>query len=593
MSLVPAVLLAFIVSICLTPLVRSLARRRGWLAHPRDDRWHRDPVALFGGAAIVVAFLVGVAASGSLRPLAPVLACVLLMAALGFADDVFRLTATTKLVGQMIVAAVLIAVTPPLHVTTRTTLDTLLAFVWIVGITNAFNLLDNMDGLSAGVAVIAGVCDIIVLATGGFSAILPAVAAFVGAVAGFLVFNVQPASIFMGDGGSLFIGSFLAALSLVAAPGLTPRLAPVALVPVLILMIPIFDTVFVSVTRSLEGRSAFVGGRDHTSHRLVALGLNERLTVVVLWALAALGGLVAIAMQRMPFAYAVIVLGLCLIMIASLAVVIGHVPPGRGARQEFAPLLLELTHRYRIYEVVLDFALIAIAYYAAFRIRFQEPAFGHFLPFFARSIPIVVGCQLAGLWAVGKYRQVWPAFSAAELLQILKGLVLGVAASVLSMLYLYRFEGFSRAVFLADGVILSFLLVGSRVVLTLADQTLRHQRASGDHVIIYGAGQGGLLLLRELLQNRELALAPVGFVDDDPTKQRLRLEGLPVLGRTQDLERVLARTAPRAVLISVRDLPADRMRELAGICARHGVAVRRMRMVLEDLQPAPRSSEVV
>ncbi len=175
------------------------------------------------------------------------------------------------------------------NITGLPVLDLVLAFAWIVGMTNAFNLLDNIDGLAAGVAAIGGTFYLIVLATAE-SATAVALAAFVGAMIGFLIYNFRPASIFMGDSGSHFIGSFLAGVSLLSMPGLKTELVSILLVPLLILLVPIFDTFLVTLTRRLAGRRAMVGGRDHSSHRLVRLGATEREAVFLLYCLAAIGG---------------------------------------------------------------------------------------------------------------------------------------------------------------------------------------------------------------------------------------------------------------------------------------------------------------
>ena len=321
-------------------------------------------------------------------------------------------------------------------------------------------------------------------------------AAFVGAALGFLVYNVRPATIFMGDGGSLFLGSFLASAALLAAPELKAGLVPVAAIPLFILLIPIFDTAFVSVTRRLAGRSPLHGGRDHLSHRLVALGIDERRAVLALYMLAALGGLIALSLQHADFGYAAILIALYIILLAGIGIVLGHVeahatPEGADSTAP-PPLVSEVAYQNRWYEVLLDLALISLAYYAAFRFRFQGEAFAHFLTYFAASFPLVLACQMAGLAIAGKYRQVWRSFGARELMGIIKGVWIGVASSALVILYLpYRFEGFSRLVFAIDAVVLASLLVGARVAITSADEYLRRRRGVGRPVLIYGAGAGG------------------------------------------------------------------------------------------------------
>ena len=195
------------------------------------------------------------------------------------------LKASTKLVIQIALASVLLAFGFRLNWTVSLTLDTMLTLVWVVGMTNAFNLLDNMDGLCAGIAVIVGAALLVDLmpvhpGTETFFQV-QYLALLLGAVAGFLVYNAHPASIFMGDSGSLLLGLSFAALTLSHAQSVAAKsnLLSIVAAPVLVLLIPILDTTLVTVSRLLSGRAPSEGGRDHSSHRLVAIGLSERAAV--------------------------------------------------------------------------------------------------------------------------------------------------------------------------------------------------------------------------------------------------------------------------------------------------------------------------
>jgi UDP-GlcNAc:undecaprenyl-phosphate/decaprenyl-phosphate GlcNAc-1-phosphate transferase len=576
-------------AVAATPLVRSLARRADWLAQPSADRWHRQPVALHGGYALAGACLVVALLMVPLGPVAPLLAGACLMFLLGALDDVFKFRAATKLAVQTAIAGLIVYLAPAVMVTGQPVLDQLIALVWIVGVTNAFNLLDNMDGLSAGVAAIAAGCYLAVLAGFGATPLALVVAAFAGATLGFLLFNFQPASIFMGDSGSLFIGSFLASVALYAAPVLESHLAPVAAIPLFILLIPIFDTAFVTVTRRMAGRSPMVGGRDHLSHRLVVLGIHERTAVLALYVLAAIGGALGVSFLLVDLGLTSILVAAYAILLAGLGVVLGHVEAhaAPSGDEPHAPLVSEVAYRNRTYEVLLDVALLTLAYYSAFRYRFGGPEFEHFLTYFAASFPIVIGCQILGLAAAGKYRQMWRSFGAPELFSLLRGIGYGLAASILVVLYLYRFEGFSRLVFALDGALMTVLLVGSRLAITSVDDYLRKQRRRGRPVLIYGAGRGGTLVLRELLENRDLDAAPAGFLDDSPDKQRLRIEGLPVLGTLQDLPHVARACGAIELIVAIRDLDRQRLGVVAALCREHGLRPRVMRFALEDLGPVP------
>ncbi|HEU5133470.1 MAG TPA: MraY family glycosyltransferase, partial [Pyrinomonadaceae bacterium] len=266
-----AVAASFIFALLLTPLVRAFARRYGFVAAPKIDRWHKKPTAMLGGTAIwlsvVITYFVFI--SGTTYGKFILLASTFLFI-VGLIDDVLHIKPYQKLIGQVMGAAYVVYYGLSLPWTGSVLLNMALAIFWLIGITNAINLLDNMDGLASGIAVIAaGFLALSFVNTGQYTEAL-VMLIFAGALLGFLVYNSNPASIFMGDCGSMFVGFFLASSALINVSGGRSRsLLPVLAVPILVLFIPIFDTTFVTVLRKLSGRSASVGGRDHTSHRLV------------------------------------------------------------------------------------------------------------------------------------------------------------------------------------------------------------------------------------------------------------------------------------------------------------------------------------
>jgi UDP-GlcNAc:undecaprenyl-phosphate GlcNAc-1-phosphate transferase len=596
MPLLVSCVSAFVLTLILVPPIRRAARSLGLMAHPSDDRWHDTAVPTVGGIAMCLPVLaVGLAIGGS-AGVAPLLAASTLMFALGLADDVRPLRPTTKLVLQSTVATLLLWWLPPIAITGLPVVDLLIGFGWIVGITNAMNLLDNIDGLAAGVGAITGASFLAVLLMtvpgGDVGALGVVVAALVGATLGFLLFNFRPASIFMGDGGSHFIGSLLAGATLMTASSSSQSLVPVAVIPVL-LLIPIFDTAFVTVARRLAGRSAFLGGRDHTSHRLVALGIGERDAVLVLYGLALTGGVVAVVFVTQPPAIGWGVVAGYVAGLVAIGTYLGHIEASRDAPQPALPS--EVTTQYRRYEVLLDVLLLGSAYYLAYLARFREPEFTELWPQFLSTFPLVVGLQLSALWIAGKYRWVWGYLGATELLTLARGTLLGVAASVIAVLYINRFEGVSRLVFVYDGLLAVSFIVASRVALSSLDEYLRRRRSRGRIALIYGAGRGGAMAARELLQNEALGLTPVGFIDDDTRKARLRVDGLPILGTLDQLAGLLDRRleSVATVIVSMAGLPAGQFDQLCEICAARGIAVRRMRLSLDLVDETDEPTRVV
>ena len=289
---------AFLLTLLLVPLMRRLAIRWGCVALPTEERWHKRSTPSFGGVAFFVGFLLPALwlAPGSPAAL-PLFLVAAQMFALGVYDDLRRINPATKLMGQIIAATTAIFFGYSLRFFSWPPLDALLTGIWIVGLTNAINLLDNMDGLAGGVALIAA----LFLTFLGDLQHTSLVLAFAGAIAGFLVYNFHPASIFMGDSGSLFLGSTLSLLTL-QAQGQASNILSLVAVPTLILLVPIFDISLVTFTRILRGQSISQGGKDHASHRLVILGLPEPKPVLLLYLMAAISGGTALLIESLSYA---------------------------------------------------------------------------------------------------------------------------------------------------------------------------------------------------------------------------------------------------------------------------------------------------
>ncbi|HWB15755.1 MAG TPA: MraY family glycosyltransferase [Vicinamibacterales bacterium] len=290
-----------VLSAGLVPLACRLGEAAGFHAAPMADRWHDRAVPKSGGVAVAASVAI-VVLLWDVR-VWPLLGLCGAMFCLGLADDWRPIGAARKLVCQLLITGAFLYAIGPIRLTPWPLVDLALAYVWVVGITNAFNLLDNIDGLAAGVAAITACVFALLLTheTAPTASALRVLSAGVAGVAiGFLIYNAHPARIFMGDSGSLSFGSFMAGATLLAVPNLHASLAPVSVLPLVVLLVPILDTTVVTVTRRLAGRSVFSGGRDHLSHRLVALGLSDRAAVAVLYLATVASGVVALAAQRLP-----------------------------------------------------------------------------------------------------------------------------------------------------------------------------------------------------------------------------------------------------------------------------------------------------
>lgn len=588
-----AITTSLALTLSLTPLVRWLARRFGAVARPKTDRWHKRPTAMLGGIAIwlaVVATYVFYVPHDSPYGWVVIGASSFLFA-VGLADDIFHAKPYQKLIGQIMGSALVIYYGLSLPWTGSAPVNMAITIFWLIGITNAVNLLDNMDGLAAGIAAIASVFLAASFAANGQPTQALTLAVFAAALAGFLVYNSNPASIFMGDCGSMFIGFFLASTALESAAGGRSRsFLPVLAVPILILFIPIFDTTLVTVVRKLSGRSASQGGRDHASHRLVALGLSERRAVFMLYGFAALSGLLAMLVRQEQFDVSVAAIGAFTVLLTLLGVYLAGVrvydeEDVRAAHQ--TPLfafLVDLSYKRRIFEVLMDVVLIILAYYGAYALRFGPFSGSTEWHVFLRTLPVLVFMKMATFLVMGVYRGIWRYTSIDDFIVFTKAVVLGSIVSLLAVLFAFTFRDTSRAVFILDGMILLMLLAGSRMAFRLFRQMMPASR-DADHrrVLIYGAGDAGELLLRELLNNRALKYAPVGFVDDDAKKTGKVIHGMKVLGGNGKLRDICRELKVSEVLISSAGFSEERVRQIRFDCDSENVTLRRMRIEIERL----------
>ena len=300
-----AFLIAFFASVGLTAPVRQLALRVGLVDKPGPRKVHLKPIPLLGGVAIYCGFVLAVLVTmhaPTSGQIISILSGATLLALIGFLDDGGLLHHQVKLfVAMPVAAALLLASGIRAHLVSAfvpglagVILDGCLTVVWVVGITASFSILDHMDGLCSGIAAVGALFFTLAANQGGQVMVRTLGAATLGAALGFLGWKFNPAKIFMGDGGAMFLGYLMAVLSLKLRPeGSDSQIG--WLVPLLILGVPIFDTTLVSISRSRRGLIPFTSpGKDHTAHRLANLGLGQRGAVLALFALACLFGVLAL-----------------------------------------------------------------------------------------------------------------------------------------------------------------------------------------------------------------------------------------------------------------------------------------------------------
>jgi UDP-GlcNAc:undecaprenyl-phosphate GlcNAc-1-phosphate transferase len=309
LAFIPILIVGFAFSLGLTPLSRALALRLGVVAIPSQRNIHKDYKPLMGGMAMYLAFAAALLLFSPPDYVAELLVLIggaAFLALVGLIDDRYNLGIRVRLLAQVITALSMAALGVSIRLFGTPLLDVPLTVVWVCAITNAVNFLDNMDGLAAGLTAIAAAGFTAVAFSQGLELVSMLAAALAGSAVGFLIYNFNPASSFMGDMGSLVLGFVLSALAIKLEFGTQP-LSVTWMVPVLVLALPIIDINLVMLTRLLEGRSLGQGGKDHSSHRLMALGLSQRQTLFVLYAFCALYAALAYIVSTAPPATALLI----------------------------------------------------------------------------------------------------------------------------------------------------------------------------------------------------------------------------------------------------------------------------------------------
>ena len=586
------VALTAVLAIISTFLVRALAHRLGSIAKPKSDRWHQRPTAMLGGGAIFVStiagyFLFDTISAESLT----VIAGSSFLFFVGLIDDVINIKPYQKLIGQLFGAVFVVYMGLKLPITGYELVDIWITIFWIVAITNAINLLDNMDGLAAGIAAIGAISLAMSFGMNGQTDELLFMCVFIGALLGFLVFNFNPASIFMGDCGSMFVGFLIATSVLLNQVGGRSRgIVAILAVPALILFVPIFDTTFVTVLRKLWGRKATQGGRDHTSHRLVALGLSERNAVLMLYLFAICAGAISLAIARLETTQSLALIAAFIVVLSLIGVYLSKVKVYSRSDEEIAvrdnavfAFLVDVSYKRRIFEVLLDTFLITLSYYLSYSLLFGPIEGTANWDLFITSLPILITLKLFAFLSFGIYRGLWRYMSLSDIFTFVKGIAAGSVLSILAILLVYRFNYFSRAVFVLDALILLAAVIASRLTFRLFRTLLPQNGGGGRNALIYGAGDGGEMVYRELKNNPTWKCVPVGFIDDDPLKQGKVVHGLKVYDANGTLPDICRSKEVAEILISTNEIPPEKLEGLRSLCEGLDISLKRAQIKIEPL----------
>ena len=587
MNAIAAVAALPVAALTLVALLRAAPRGR-LVADPSGERWHTRSTPLFGGVAIFLGLAAGVGAAvaagateGTSELWGILGGCAILFAA-GLADDLYTLSPIAKIAAQLAAAGLVLASGLTVEIVGNDVLATALGLLWLVAITNAFNLLDNMDGLAASLAAVScAVFAVDAVARDSGELGLVVALALGCACLGFLPFNLRrgrSAAVFMGDSGSQVLGFGLASLALSSSWTTAGATLTSVLLPLLVLAIPILDTTLVTVRRTLERRPVTQGGTDHSSHRLVYYGLSEQQAVAALTLLAALLGATALAYNVLAnprvTAVGVLVSFVVLVQFASFLADLEE----RSRRDEPGPApplwRALLSNPRRLVEVLVDFAVVCVSFLASYLLLVDGGGTNSQRAIFLAALPVLLAVRYVLFVLFGIYRRVWRFASARDLLAIGGAVALSTPITIGIVAAMRPFGDFPLELFVVDALLCAALVAGSRLALRLLPG-LSTSRGDRTRVLIVGAGRSGRALARELAETPDRRV--IGFLDDNPAVRRRRVLGVKVLGGLDEAGALVAASRPDEVLVTVPDVSAERLDGVLAAAERAGAACRIVR----------------
>jgi UDP-GlcNAc:undecaprenyl-phosphate GlcNAc-1-phosphate transferase len=619
MEMAAAFLVAFLVTFVLAPAMIPVAVRLGAVDQPEARKIHCTPTPRLGGLSVFGGFVLSTllavfvlpvhhTAEASLQYNWPLLtASLFLVVALGMWDDIRTLGAGIKFVIQVVLATMVCfsgVTISKLSIPFDPGLIELGVFaypatiLWVVAVTNAFNLIDGLDGLASGVSVIASLTIFAIAFMLHDHVTMVVSLALAGAAAGFLPYNFNPARIFLGDTGSLLLGFLLSVLSIHSSTkGST---AFPILVPLLVFGLPIFDTALSMVRRALRrlmgGKSTndsvvdlmkamFRPDKKHIHHQLLAKGLSQRAAVVIMYLVSCLLGLTAIIItvqkgSTLP------------LLLVGVMVVAGIKKLDYGEMAVFKNgVLLSLFGRplshsgiyRRGADVFLVIVAIAGSYLFTATERVSSSVTTDALLFLLASL-----VQAAILAMYDPSREANRVIAMGDILRTMKAVAMGVLVSGLVMHTIATLTntatGMGWTFWVLDLYFLATLVVGSHTAFHVLNYLFRREQRGGTRVLIYGANSLGLLTLQKILNYDAPLVEPIGFLDDDPKLEGRRLHGYPIFGGHWKLNRILNTHHIHAIILSDQYVRPEVFRRIWSSARARGVALRRARIGLEDVR---------
>jgi UDP-GlcNAc:undecaprenyl-phosphate GlcNAc-1-phosphate transferase len=422
-----------------------------------------------------------------------------------------------------------------------------------------------------------------------------------GSILGFLRYNFNPASIFLGDSGAYFLGFILSVLPLLG--GLKGTATFAILIPILALGLPVMDTALSMVRRLLrslhimeideekneikflflDGFSIFRADRDHIHHRLLQMGFTQRKAVILLYVISLiLGGL---AFSSVYFKDIDDGLFLTTIGLASYVGVkkLGYSEIQILRNGALLPLFDAPVVNIRILRFFVDMAFIALSYYLGFLLRFEGTFEPSIKEYYLTTIPLVLAIKMGIFYLSGLYKGAWRYTSVSDVVKMLKAVALGCFVSALVLWAIPCYSVISLSVLVIDFNILFFLVTGARTSFRILEHFHISNNHHGRKVLIFGVDKSSIQALREFVDNPRLNLDPVGFIDENHRNQGRQIQGYPVIASLDSLGNVLENHPVSEIIVTSDNISEEKMKRLQQICNIHQISLRQFKSRLEEI----------
>lgn len=579
-------LIAFLISLVLTPLARTFGLRLKIVDTPGELSIHTCPIPRTGGLALFVAFVLAIGyawTTGLGNHMDQIIIGILIGAGIitwaGFLDDIKQISPLQRLLWQLLGATIAIGLGLLIKTFPLAGIGVSLSLLYLVGGANAINLLDGMNGLAAGTTAIAAFFLAILAAWQENLQALVLALSILGTTLGFLPYNFNiirhnpQATIFMGDSGSLFLGFTLSSIGVLLA--VQPYDLVGFITPLVIILIPILDTALAILRRFTRMTDLFSGDRQHIYDLLAKKGLSNTRTVLIIYATTVILGVISLIMIYISPLPALLLASIIFTMTGFTAIRLGAIEVSRIAKAGSLKTAFSRAINRYAHHLLLDSIVVIAAYYLALILRFSGDVPGdtekalHYANNMLDTIPFLVITYAFCNSIFGLYNRIWRHASSQDALNIIAATMTGTAVVFVSNLLWGEYHPIPMSVILVGGLIVLAAFIALRfrsrllsgIVWRLGVATSEPQQK----VLIVGAGETGQFLARRMYDQRWRYFL-VGFIDDDPKKIGMGINGAKILGDRQEIVSVVGRKDVDLIVIAIHKIDKESFQEILSLC---------------------------